>query len=335
MSKSTIVVILFAVKKVNIMVNKMAVFILLLIPFYAFSQSLPTAHDPIKIMLNNWTSQLVISHIVGNLFRFQGYQIEYVTEPVDGQWFMLKSQKGHVQVEVWQGTMSEKYQQTKAGGWLVDAGAYDISTREDWWYPKYVEELCPGLPDWRALKKCYGLFSDKGDPSRGIYYGGPWEKPDRARVRALGLPFTIFNVRSGDELWVLLEEAYEKKQAILLFNWTPNWVGAVYEGNFVDFPDHHSDCEIKPEWGVNSKFLYDCGNPKSGWLKKVVSTGFPEVWPCPFEILSNMNFNNAQMESIAALVDKEKMTVQHAADYWLNKHTKIWKTWIPKTCGEQ
>ena len=33
--------------------------------------------DPIKIITNNWTSQLVLANVVGQILQAQGYNIEY------------------------------------------------------------------------------------------------------------------------------------------------------------------------------------------------------------------------------------------------------------------
>lgn len=33
--------------------------------------------DPIKIITNNWTSQLVLANVVGQILQSQGYNIEY------------------------------------------------------------------------------------------------------------------------------------------------------------------------------------------------------------------------------------------------------------------
>jgi ABC-type proline/glycine betaine transport system substrate-binding protein len=45
-----------------------------------------------------------------------------------------------------------------------------------------------------------------------------------------------------------------------------------------------------------------------------------------------MNFNNYQLEEIAALVDIKKMQHHNAAKLWLSKNEKIWKTWLPTKC---
>ena len=138
------------------------------------------------------------------------------------------------------------------------------------------KKFCPGLPNWQALNNCSSLFSQKDNLSKGIYYGGPWEKPDKARVRALAMNYIVVNTNTADQLQQKLADAHKKQQPIVLFNWTPNWIGAVYKGKFVEFPEHHLDCETEPSWGINPNFLFDCGNPKSGWLKKVVSTDVPK-----------------------------------------------------------
>jgi len=298
----------------------------------AIAQHPPRTTEPIKIIINNWSSQLIVARIVGSIFQRQGFSVEYIQLPTDGQWYMLKHNKVHVQVEVWQGTMAEKYNQMLEGKWLVDAGTYDAVTREEWWYPEYVEEYCPGLPDWKALTDCFSVFSKPGSQGYGIYIGGPWEKPDKARVRALGLKFKIINTNTADELWIELARAMKDKIPIVLFNWTPNWVGSIYKGKFIEFPEHSIECETIPEWGINTSFLYDCGNPKGGWLKKVTSTEFPEKWPCPFDILKNINFTNSELEYISTLVDVKSMSHQHAANYWLKDNKATWQAWISDTC---
>lgn len=308
----------------------MTKYLSLLLLVASFSQA---KNDAIKIILNNWSSQIVVSHILGGIYKNQGFKVEYVTYPTDGQWYILKHNIAHVQVEVWQGTMADKYALLTSQGKLIDAGDYNVITREEWWYPEYVEQLCPGLPDWQALNACSGIFSQKDNLNKGIYYGGPWEKPDKARVRALNLNFKIINANTAENLWKKLATAYKTKQPIVLFNWTPNWVGAVYKGKFVEFPEHQIECETIPKWGLNPDYLFDCGNPKAGWLKKVSSTEFPHKWPCAFRILQQLNFTNSELEVIAALVDLKGLSYQRASQFWLNENKLKWHNWLPSSCN--
>ena len=290
-------------------------------------------NKPIKILVNNWTSQIVLSHIVGEIFISRGYKVEFVPSEVDGQWYRLKFGIAHVQVEVWEGTMADKYDQLLKSKTIVDAGNHAAITREDWWYPSYVENVCSGLPKWTALNECYELFIDSRSVPKGMYLGGPWEKPDAAKIRALGLNFKLVKAESADELKQHLENAVAEKKPILLFNWTPNWVENRIEGKFIEFPDYAPECETVPEWGINPKYPWDCGNPRNGWLKKVASLTFSERWPCAFDILKNFNFSNQMIAEVASWVDVDKLTYREATTLWLSKYRDKWLSWIPSQCA--
>jgi glycine betaine/proline transport system substrate-binding protein len=302
-----------------------------------YSAFLPAAQhnasQPIRIVTNDWSSQIVLAHIAGGIFEHLGYQIEYSSSTVAEQWGAMALGIDHVQVEVWEGTMSDMFTRMVAAGRLVDAGSHAAITREEWWYPDYVEQLCPGLPDWQALKACSALFSEDGS-STGKYFAGPWEKPEAARVRALGMDFNVSAVVEADQLWQALEEASQQQRAIVLFNWTPNWVEARYKGKFVEFPAHAPACETDPAWGINPDFHYDCGNPAKGWLKKAAWSGMQERWPCAYQTLNHINFENLMIAQLAARVDVDGMTHEAAAKEWLKNNQRLWLSWIDESCSE-
>lgn len=295
-------------------------------------ESAPGNSAPIKILTNNWTSQLVLSKVVGNIFQSMGYNVVYIPSSTADQWGALAYGAAHVQVEVWQGTMSADFERIVQTGNVVDVGTHSATTREEWWYPEYVTKHCPGLPDWKALRACSSVFARPGSENRGIYFAGPWEKPDEARIRALKLDFDVVVLPKGDDLWVELERAAEKEIPIILFNWTPNWVESRYSGAFVEFPDYDPRCETEPEWGINPQFLYDCGNPKGGWLKKAAWAGMQKQWECAFKTLENANFSNAQIAQAAAFVDVDKMQIEQAAEHWMKENQGIWRSWIERDC---
>lgn len=292
-------------------------------------------HSVIKIAVNNWTSQIVLSHITGKMFQQLGYSVEYIPISTSDQWGALAYGAAHVQVEVWQGTMAESFNRHVSEGSIIDAGTHTATTREDWWYPAYVEQECPGLPSWKALRECAHIFSRPNSNNRGVYYAGPWEKPDAARIRALNLNFDIVVLTSGDDLWLELEKAIKNKQPIVLFNWSPNWVESRIAGQFIEFPDYDITCEQDPSWGINKSFLYDCGNPKGGWLKKASGNTMKKQFRCAFNALKNISFSNQQLSHISALVDVDKMTYEDAANQWLDENKRIWQKWLPIGCSHE
>lgn len=288
--------------------------------------------SPIHIILNNWTSQIILARITGSIFQHQGYQVRYVQASANEQWGALALGIDHVQIEVKEGSMNDIFSRMLNEKLIVDMGSHVAKIREDWWYPAYVEELCPGLPDWQALNNCSQLFSLPGSQDQGVYFTGPWKNQDEARIRALNLNFQIEQLSSADELWLRFEEASISGQPIVFFNWSPNWIEARYEGRFVEFPAYSPECETDPSWGTNPEFHYDCGNPTNGWLKKVAWSGMQQSWPCAFKTLKNISFDNAMISTATAEVDVDKLSYQEAANNWLGEYKTLWHNWIPTEC---
>jgi len=301
----------------------------------AMATGVPESTDPIKIVLNNWTSQLVQSHIAGDLLKKLGYNVEYKPSDSQLQFTAIGNGDMDLQMEVWQGTMKASFDKQIKAGRMVDAGSHKATTREEWWYPLYVEKLCPGLPDWKALNACAKLFSTPETAPKGRYLAGPvdWQKPDKERIAALHLNYEVINAGAASALWAELKSAVRRKAPIILFNWTPNWVGAVYPGHFVNFPDWSPKCESDASWGINPKAKYDCGNPKNGYLKKGVWSGFPKKWSCGYQLIKNISFTNAQVDKAAAMVDVDRMKPEAAAAKWIKDNQAVWKKWIPTCAG--
>jgi glycine betaine/proline transport system substrate-binding protein len=119
------------------------------------SASPKESNEPIRIITNNWSSQIVLSTILGEIYSRRGYIVEYVELTSQEQWGRLHRGHEHVQVEVWEGTMKEDFERVSKFGNLLDAGDHNAKTREEWWYPSYVEKTCP----LQADSGCLGLYN--------------------------------------------------------------------------------------------------------------------------------------------------------------------------------
>ncbi len=285
--------------------------------------------DPIKIITNNWTSQVVLSNIVGQLLQSKGYNVEYVSSDTQLQFTALANGDMDFQVEVWEGSMAESFDKSVAAG-AVDLGAHNAVTREDWWYPSYVKEVCPGLPDWKALDACAAKFATAETGAKGRFVGPPadWGKHYSERIQALGMNFQEVAVGQAATLWAELQAAYDRKEPVVLFNWTPNFIEAKFEGEFVTFPEYDPACLSDPKWGSNPDAVYDCGAPASGYLKKAGSKQLAEKWPAAAEVLKKVNFTNAQIADAAKMVDVDGMTPEDAAKKWIETNEATWGAWF-------
>ncbi|MEH6629486.1 MAG: ABC transporter substrate-binding protein [Halopseudomonas aestusnigri] len=289
---------------------------------------------PIVIAINNWSSQIVLSEVYRNVLERVGFRVIFAPVDVNEQWGALGRGRIHVQVEVWEGSQSHKFHQMISTGLIISAGTHRATTQEEWWYPKFVEDLCPGLPNWKALHKCARIFEGSPDPNKGLYITGPWDKYEHFRIIALNLPFTVKRLKNSNELREEIKRSISAKRPILVYNWTPNWIDHYYPGEFVVFPTYTKECATDPSWGINPDLAYDCGNPIDGWLKKVVWHKFPKKWPCAYNILQKIEANNAMIADLSALVNVEGHTPRQAAEKWLNMHPEEWERWLNGACKQ-
>ena len=292
--------------------------------------ALAESSDPIKIPIHNWSSQIVGAYVVGKVLEEAGYEAEYV--PSDSQVVYTSMCEGDIDLvhEVWQGAFGVAFEKVVGEGCVIDAATHDAKTREEWWYPAYVEELCPGLPDWQALNKCSEMFATPETKPNGRFLAGPvdWLKQDAERVEGLGMNFNVVNAGSASALWAELDSASKRNAPIVLFNWTPNFIEAIYEGKFIEFPEYAEGCKDDPAWGLNKELTHDCGNPKDGYLKIGVWKGMPDKWPKAYGIVRKINLSNADIALMAKLADIDGMEPEEAADKWMADHESKWRGWL-------
>ncbi|WP_297778012.1 ABC transporter substrate-binding protein [uncultured Roseovarius sp.] len=296
----------------------------------AATGALADSEDPIVIPIHNWSSQIVMSHVVGQIFESMGNSVEYVSTDSQSVYESVRLGDVALEMEVWEGAFGASFRAALEKGGLHDAGDHDAVTREDWWYPMWTKDACPGLPDWEALNACAAAFATPETGESGRFLGGPvdWLKHDQERVDGLGMNFKVVNAGSAAALWAELGSAEKTKTPIVLFNWTPNFAEAVWPGEFVEFPEWVEGCDKDPAVGPNPDKTYDCGNPANGYLKKAAWDGMKDKWPDAYTMLTKISFTNPQIAEMAKLVDIDEMEPEEAAAQWLEDNGDVWKVWI-------
>src|SRR5579885_3372739 len=107
--------------------------------------------EPIKLAMLEWTGQHVSTHIAGQLLQKMGYKVEYVTAGNFPEFSGLSDGTLSASVEVWMNNVGDIFPKVLAEKKIEDVGPLKLKTAEGWIYPKYMEQVCPGLPDWTAL----------------------------------------------------------------------------------------------------------------------------------------------------------------------------------------
>ena len=129
--------------------------------------------DPIKITTNDWSGEVISSTIMAEVLKKAGYNVQLVQADYLAQFAGLRTGDLDVAMEIWATTGQEAMNAAIAAGGVVNMGETGMQAREEWWYPSYMEERCPGLPDWTALKNCAEAFSTVETAPKGRYLGGP------------------------------------------------------------------------------------------------------------------------------------------------------------------
>ncbi len=287
--------------------------------------------DPIKIALFDWTSVNINAKILGGILEKLGYNVEYPTgDYLSSLTTSLTNGDVDLGVEYWDTTAGEAMKASEATGQTERLGELGPDAKEEWWYPMYMKDKCPGLPDWHALLEpaCAAAFSTPETAPNGRYVGGPvtWEGFDDERVQALKLPFTVIHAGTDAAMFAELDSAYQRKAPIMLWIYSPHWAPAKYDGEWVEFPEYSAECYTDPSVGVNPDMAYDCGKPH-GKIWKFAWAGMKDKWPVAYKVAKAYQIDTAELNKMSGEVDLDGKTIEEVAAAWVDANEAKWRAW--------
>jgi glycine betaine/proline transport system substrate-binding protein len=287
--------------------------------------------DPIKLTIHDWTGQLITTHIMGEVLKKAGYNVDYVVADYLAQFAGLETGDLHVAMEMWETTGRDAMDASTATGKTEVIGPTGMKAKEEWWFPEYMKDKCPGLPNWEALKDeaCAEIFSTAETAPKGRYLGGPvtWGGYDDERVEALDLPFEVVHAGTDAALFAELESAYQREAPIMLWIYAPHWAPAKYKGEWIEFPEYTAECYNDASWGINPDLAYDCGKP-FGEIWKVGWVGVKDKWPGAYNAVKAFTIDNDTMGALITEVDLNGKTVDDVVATWIADNEAVWKPWI-------
>jgi len=292
------------------------------------SVSAVESKDPIKLTIHDWTGQLITTQIMGEVLKAKGYNIEYIEADYIAQFAGLEEGDLHVAMEMWETTGRDAMDASTSTGKTENVAETGMQAIEEWWYPLYMKEKCPGLPDWNALNDCAEAFSTPETAPKGRYLGGPvtWGGFDDERAEALGLDFEVVHAGTDGALFAELESAYQRKAPILLWVYTPHWAPAKYEGEWVEFPKYTAECYQDPSWGSNPNMANDCGKPR-GPIWKVAWAGVKDKWPGAYAAVKDFRVSNDEMSQMIVNVDLDGQKIDDVVAKWMKDNEGKWQAW--------
>jgi len=284
----------------------------------ADAADLGTKDKPIKLAMLEWTGQHVSTHIAGQILEMLGYKVEYVTAGNFPEFSGLADGSLDASVEVWMNNVGDIFPKVLAEKKIEDVGPLKLETKEGWIYPKYMEQSCPGLPDWSALTKpeCVQALAtpDTFPKGRLLDYPADWGSRAAQIIQDNDLPLGSVPAGSEGALVAELESAVAAKKPLLMMFWAPHYALAEAEVGWVKMPP----CKTQDN--------AHCITPPD--VDKIVRTGFEKDWPAAYEFLKHFEMNAADQQKMMLRVDKNGEDLDKVTKEWTDQHESVWQPWI-------
>ncbi|KGJ03241.1 glycine betaine/proline transport system substrate-binding protein [Paracoccus halophilus] len=282
--------------------------------------------EPIKLAVNEWTGQHITTLIAGHMLKEAGYKVEYITAGYQNMWPAMAEGDLDAAVEVWESNVPQGYYQLRDGGRLEDLGALGLDAREGFVYPAYMEEQCPGLPDWQALAACAANFATVETLPQGrlVDYPGEWGTPGADRMAALNLPFKAIPAGSEGALVAEFKAAQSQKTPLLAVFWQPHWAITAFDLKFTKLPEGTEACYADASAGPNPDVTGDCDFLPTR-VFKAAWPGLKEKWPAAHEILTNLQLSVEQQQPLMGAVDVDGRPAEQVVAEWVAANESAWR----------
>ena len=285
--------------------------------------------ETIKIAKNEWTGQHLSAHLAGAVLEKMGYTVEYVTAGAVPQFAAISTGDIHLQPETWTNNVGEIYPKAVESGDIVVVGELGLEPKEGWMYPAYMEEQCPGLPEYKALFDCAQAFAaaDTFPKGRLITYPADWGTRSKDMVDAIGIPFQAVAGGSEGAMVAELKSAVDAEKPMLMMFWAPHWVHAEVKMNWVEWPEYEEGCDTDKALGINPQAVDDCGFQQAS-IAKITSKDFASKWPAANEIVKKLQLSNDAQNGMILEVDNNKRDVDEVVADWMEENSMTVDTWI-------
>jgi glycine betaine/proline transport system substrate-binding protein len=296
----------------------------------AEAATVPESKDPIVIGKLDWTGQELTAEVAGEILRRMGYTVQFVQTTQVPLFQAVADGQIDVYLEQWNQTSKKYYDEYTKDNRIEGLGPTGLDGAEGWYYPDYVEQKCPGLPEWTALRKCAGIFAtpDTAPKGRILDYPAEWSPDSQNWINALGLDMVA--VPSGGEGSTTAEvkSAVARKEPILLQWWEPTWLASTYKLKRVELGSAAADaCDKSKEAGIKTHKAFDCAN-KPIEIVKFAWPGLKDKWPAAYKFLKAYQMKNDWQGPMAMAVEAESQKAPDVAKKWVDENKAIWQPWV-------
>ncbi len=279
----------------------------------------------ISLAVHPWDGSAANAYVAKVLLEEElGYTVKIVEIDEYAAFPALANGDLDASLEVWPSGHAKDFKRYFGNG-VLDGGPLGVTGQIGWWIPTYLLEDHPELATWEGLRGNEDLFrtAESGDAGQ-ILDGDPsYVTFDQAIADNLGLDLKVVYAGSEAAELAALDAAYQKREPILFYFWTPHWAHAQYDLTMIELPEVTPECERA---AAEDPDAYACAYPQDV-LTKVFHDGLPERAPAAFAFLEAMRYTNEDQNSIALDIHNGVDPVE-AARTWIEANPDVWQPWV-------
>jgi len=290
----------------------------------------------VSITEMNWASSQVITEVAKFLME-QGYGCKVTKVPsatTTAAASLAENGKPDIATEMWYNSAPVYTKIEKAGKVKTVANVFKEGALEAWLIPDYLAKSNPELTKIDAILANPAAV---GGRFHNCPEGWGCRVANDSYVKAWdfeGKGMEVFNHGSGETLAASIAEAYDAKKPWFGYYYGPTAILGKYNMVQVDVgpvdPAIHKcasdkDCTDTPK--------------KSGYPPAPVVTGvaiaFAKSHPQITELMSNISFTNAELNTILAWKQENKASAEEAAVSYIQGNSDTWSKWINDSAKEK
>ena len=279
----------------------------------------------------HWTSAQLQNHIARHIVE-NGYGYPTIIAVSDTTFQSLQALRdgdSHVMMEIWLPLLSLVWEEARESGEVFSPGT---SLGNDWRsafvIPAYLQAQHPGLDSVEDLKdqRYKDLFktAETGGKARLVSCVIGWDCAgvNAEQVEAYGLADHVHMVNpiSGQALDASLNDAYEKQEPWLGFQWGTSDPALLLDLVRLEEPEYSDEC-----WRTTKACAYEDSTILIG-----VNSSLPDLAPDVVEFLRHWDFSiDVHLRSVVRWLDSNpEASREDAALHWLGSNVDVWSGWV-------
>ena len=298
-------------------------------PWSAAATGTPTVLTVVFSDLN-WQSAQLQNHIARYIVENgYGYPTNAVSSPTLRALQALRDGDSHVMMEIWLPQLGPAWEEALESGEVLSPGtSLGKAWQSAFVIPAYLQEQHPGLDSVEDLKeqRYKDLFKTAETGEKALLVscvvGWACEMTNAEQVEGYGLAdhVHIVNPSNGADLDASLNDAYERQEPWLGFQWGTSGPALLLDLVRLEEPEYSDEC-----WQTTKACAYEDSTILIG-----VNASLPDLAPGVVEFLRQWDFSiDIHLRSVSRWQDANPgASLEDAALYWLGSNVGIWSGWV-------